>query len=317
MPDILFIKTSSLGDVIHHMPALVDARRHFPQAIIAWVVEEAYAPLLRLHPAINEVFAVASRRWRHALLSPASWREALAFRRQLRAYEYDAVIDSQGLLRTGMIAWSARGTRHGYDAASIKETFASHCYNVRHTVSRELHAIERNRRLSGLALGYAPEPEVDYGLDRAALKRDAEVPYAVLVHGSAQEKKRWPEDRWVEVGRALAERNFDTVLPWGSEQEQAVAARIAKRVPGARVARPGALDSVAKLIAGAALVIGVDTGLSHLAAALCVPLVAIFTASEPGLTGPMGQGPIAIVGAKDAPPSAKQVIEAAARIIPA
>lgn len=316
MHRILFIKTSSLGDVIHHMPALVDARQHFPDAQIAWVVEETYAPLVRLHPAVNEVFAVASRRWRWALFSPASWREAVAFRWQVRAHQYDAVIDTQGLLRTGLIARNARGPRHGYDSKSIKEPLASYCYDVRHAVSRELHAIERNRRLTGLALGYAPAREFDYGLDRAALRRDAEVPYAVLVHGSAQEQKRWPEDRWIEVGRSLAERNFDTVLPWGSLQEQAAATRIASRVPGARVARPGALDSVARLIAGATLVVGVDTGLSHLAAALRVPLVAIFTASEPGLTGPRGQGPITIVGSKSAPPSAKKVIEAIGRIIP-
>ena len=169
MADILFIKTSSLGDVIHHMPALVEARRRLPDARFAWVVEEAFAPLVRLHPAVDEVIPVASRRWRHALLSAATWREVRAFRRLVRSRAYDAVIDTQGLLRTAVIARLARGRRHGYDSASIREPLAARFYDVRHRVSRDLHAIDRNRILTGLALGYSPEGAIDFGLDRAAL----------------------------------------------------------------------------------------------------------------------------------------------------
>src|SRR5215471_15379821 len=152
--NVLFIKTSSLGDVIHHMPAIVEARRRRPDAHFAWVVEEAFAPLVRLHPAVDEVLAVASRRWRHALLRPATWREAAAFRHAVRARAYDEVIDTQGLVRSAVISLLARGRRHGYDAASVREPLASRCYDVRHRVSRGLHAIERNRILTGLALGY-------------------------------------------------------------------------------------------------------------------------------------------------------------------
>src|SRR6185369_10648210 len=148
MSDILFIKTSSLGDVIHHMPAVSDARRHLPQARIGWVVEEAFAPLVRLHRAVDSVIPVASRRWRRQPLAPQTWREFAAFRRAMREQPHETVIDAQGLLRSALITRFARGSRHGYDRASVRERAASWFYDVRHNVDRALHAITRNRMLT-------------------------------------------------------------------------------------------------------------------------------------------------------------------------
>jgi heptosyltransferase-1 len=307
MANVLFIKTSSLGDVIHHMPAIVEARRRRPDARFAWVVEEAFAPLVRLHPAVDEVLAVASRRWRHALLSPATWREARAFRQAVRARAYDEVIDTQGLLRAAVISQLARGRRHGYDAASIREPLAARFYDVRHRVSRDLHAIERNRTLTGLALGYTPEGAIDFGLDRGKLAATASAPFGILLHATAREAKQWPEERWIALGRALAARGLETQLPWGTEAERQRSERIAAGIPGARVPDRRPLDELARRIAAAQFVIGVDTGLLHLAAAFGVPLVGIFVGSEPGLTGPRGRGPIAIVGGKGAMPEADDV----------
>src|SRR6478736_6675220 len=149
MSDILFIKTSSLGDVVHHMPAVIDARRYLPQARIGWVVEEAFAPLVRLNRAVDDVIPVASRRWRRAPLAPQTWREAGAFARAMRQQQHETVIDAQGLLRSALIARFARGRRHGYDRASVRERPASWLYDVHHDVDRALHAITRNRMLTG------------------------------------------------------------------------------------------------------------------------------------------------------------------------
>src|ERR1700678_1305551 len=173
MAEIFFIKTSSLGDVVHHMPAVTDARRHRPDARLSWVVEEAYAPLARLHPEIDEVIPVATRRWRASPLTPATWREIGRFRTAIRARSFEAAIDTQGLLRTALIANSVRGRRHGYDYASIKEPLACPFYDIRHRVEWRAHAIPRNRALCGLALGYAPDEPLDYGLDRAAIAAKA------------------------------------------------------------------------------------------------------------------------------------------------
>ena len=317
MSDILFIKTSSLGDVIHHMPALTEARRRRPDARFAWLVEEAFAPLVRLHPAVDTVIPVAWRRWRKALYAPATLAEIAASLRGLRALAFDEIVDSQGLLRSAVIGRIPRGRRHGYDSSSIREPLASAFYDVRHTVSRDLHAVERNRALTGLALGYTPQGAPDFGLDRAMLAGGG-APYAVLLHATAQRGKQWPEANWIalgqSLGQALGKTGIDLVLPWGTPVERARSERIAAALPHARVPERAPLDAVARLIAGAQFVVGVDTGLLHLAAALGVPLVAIFSGSKPNLTGPVGSGPIAILGEHGEPPSAAAVSDAVAAL---
>jgi lipopolysaccharide heptosyltransferase I len=307
MSDILFVKTSSLGDVIHHMPAITDARRHLPQARFAWVVEEKFAPLVRLHPAVAQTIPAATRRWRSELSQASTWSEIRTFVRDLRRTAFAEIIDSQGLLRSALMTRSARGRRHGYDRRSIREPLASLFYDVRHRVDRKLHAVERNRRLTGLALGYSAAAAPDYGLDRQRLAITAASPYGVLLHATARPEKHWPEESWVALGTALARRQVELVLPWGSETERSRSERLAAMLLGSRVPPLQPLDAMARLIAGASFVIGVDTGLLHLAAALGVPLVAIFVGTDPGLTGPRGSGPIGIAGRKGSVPSTEEV----------
>ena len=307
MTDILFIKTSSLGDVIHHMPALSEARKARPDASFTWLVEEAFAPLVRLHPAVGEVVPVAWRRWRKSLVAPATLGEIANRLRAIRARRYETIVDSQGLLRTAVTARLAHGRRHGYDAGSIREPLAAMFYDVRHSVSRALHAVERNRMLSGLALGYTPQGAPDFGLDRARFPASDER-YAVLLHATAEPRKLWPEEHWIALGKALGDLTL--ILPWGTQAERARSERLAAALPRARVPERAPLDAIARLIAGAQFVVGVDTGLMHLAAALGVPLVAIFAGSKPDLTGPVGSGPIIVLGADEAPPTVAAVAAA-------
>jgi len=314
MSDVLFIKTSSLGDVIHHMPALTEAHAKRPDVRFAWVVEEAFAPLVQLHPLVAEVIPVAARNWRRAPWQGSTWQEIGRFVRRLRSRRYHAVIDTQGLfLKSALLARAARGRRHGYDPNSIKEPFACMFYNVRHAVEWKQHAIARNRALTGAALGYTPDGPPDFGLDRTALAEPAAAPYGVLLHATARADKEWPEANWRMLAAVLG-ADVDLVVPFGTEAERERASRIAAATPRARVPDRAPLDAVARLIAGAAFVVGVDTGLVHLAAALGVPLIAIFLASEPGLTGPRCSGAIHVLGAKGSAPSVGEVAEAVGRL---
>ena len=260
MTDILFIKTSSLGDVIHHMPAVTEARRARPDARLAWLVEEAFAPLVRLHPAVGEVIPVAWRRWRKSLYAPATLAEIVRSLRDIRARRYDEIVDSQGLLRSALIARMAHGRRHGYDAASIREPLAAAFYDKRYRVSRNLHAVTRNRMLCGLALGYTPQGAPDFGLERARFA-GAGGRYAVLLHATARPSKEWPEENWIALGTSLAGAGSTLCCPGAAEAERARAERIAAQLPRARVPERAPLDPVAGLIAGAQVVVGVDTGL--------------------------------------------------------
>jgi heptosyltransferase-1 len=269
---------------------------------------------VRLHPAVDEVIPVAARRWRRTLLRPSTWREMAAFRHSLKSKTFDEIVDSQGLLKSALIARYAQGRRRGYDRNSIKEPAAAWLYDIKHPVAWKQHAIARNRALTAEALSYASEGPPDFGLDRGSLAPSAAKPYGVLLHATAQASKEWPEENWRMLAAALGSADIDLVVPHGNETERERAARIAQASPHARVPERQPLDQVARLIAGASFVVGVDTGLLHLAAALGVPLVAIFLGSEPGLTGPMGQGPMMVLGAKGAPPSVAEVAETAKRL---
>jgi len=306
MDNILFVKTSSLGDVVHHMPAVSDARRHFPGAKLSWVVEEPFAPLAQLHPAVDEVIPVATRRWRSRLLKPSTWSDIADAMRRLRDSHFDRVIDTQGLIRSAVIANRAGGERHGYDAASIKEPLAARFYDVRHSVSRQLHAVTRNRMLTAASLGYslAATDALDYGLQRKA----SGVREAVLLHGTSRASKEWNEAQWTDLGRWLRREGFEVTLPWGNDGERRRAERLATVINEARVLERMPLDSLAAQLQNAALVVGVDTGLLHLAAAYRVPTVGIFVGSDPALTGPVGSGPIAVVGGLNAKPGVTEVI---------
>jgi len=310
MTTILVVKTSSLGDVVHQMPAMTDARRNHPDAWIAWVVEEAFAPLVRLHPGVDEVIEVATRRWRSQLTRRAAWQEARESLRHLRARSYDLIVDTQGTIRSAVIARLARGLRHGYNAQSIREPLASRFYDVRHCISRDQHPIARTRQLTAAALGYQAEGEIDYGWNRDQLRAGTGKPYGILLHATADARKEWPEQNWIALGQALAAQGHAVALPWGTQVERERSERIATAVPDAFVPDRKPLDVTARLIASASFVIGVDTGLLHMAAALGVPRVGMLGAIKPMPAAPLGKGPMETAGSKGAPPSVAEVLAA-------
>jgi heptosyltransferase-1 len=312
---VLIVKTSSLGDIVHMFPAVVDARREIPQLRLSWVVEEAFAPLVAMHPAVDDVITVSWRRWRSRLWSRASWREAREIWRQLGTSRYDDIVDTQGLIRSAVISSLANGKRQGYDYSSIRERPASLAYDARHHVPRGLHAIERNRRLTAAALGYAhDDTNIDYGLS-SLRRKPKRPPYALLVRNTSAKRKRWPEESWIELGTFLVGRGLRVLLPSGNLDDFTMAAQTAALIPGAEALHPMPLEGIAHLIGGAHLVVGVDTGLLHLAAGLGAPLVGLFPATDPELTGPRGAGAIEVLGDGNGGPALADVIAASERIL--
>jgi heptosyltransferase-1 len=311
---ILLVKTSSLGDVIHNLPVASDLCARFPEARIDWVVEEAFADIPRLHPGVRQVLPVALRRWKKRLLSPATWREISAARRLLAATEYDVVLDTQGLVKSALIARQARGSRLGYNADSAREPWAAHAYDVVFPVPKTLHAVERNRQLAAAALGYEPRPEVDYGLAPAHSENSHSV---VFLTATSRDDKLWPEADWANLGRALAARGLSLLLPGGNSDERERAARIARHIPNAQVVPPMRLADLATLLMHARFAVGVDTGLAHLAAAVRTPVLALYTATDPGLTGVLGGGWFRNLGGKGNPPTMREALTALMPLLPA
>ncbi len=315
MKKILLVKTSSLGDVIHNLPVVSDILAAQPATEIHWAVEESFAAVPHLHPGVNRVLPVAIRRWRAGWWRGGTYAEIRRFASELKLEAYDAVIDTQGLLKSAVVARSARGVRHGLDFASAREPLAMF-YDKTYNVPRALHAVERNRALAAKALGYTVRNGVEYGIS-ARDRRFEWLPagrYAVLAHVTSAAAKLWAEDCWIALGAHLDYRGMRSVLPWGSARERLRSGRLAAAIPNAIVPPPLPLDETASLLAGASAVVGVDSGLAHLATALQVPTIGVYCATDPAATGLYGSPRAINLGGIGAMPPVKEVVGALERL---
>lgn len=287
---VLVVKTSSMGDVIHTFPAVEDALNNRPDVTFDWCVEEAFAGIVALHPAIKTIHKVAIRRWRKQLFSGGAWREMAGLRKALRASRYDLVLDAQGLLKSALVSIQAGAPIAGFDHASAREPSATLFYQRKYAVPRDLHAIERTRRLFGQALDYQPDlSKLDSGIvPPVGGLSGVGGQTAFLLHGTSREDKKWPVEDWIETARLLVARKVTPVVTWSNEAERNVAEAIASAVLQTVLVPKSPLEDIAAILGRSTLVIGADTGLTHLASAFGLPTVAIFLATEPGLTGPRG-----------------------------
>jgi len=292
------VKLSSFGDVVHTFPAITDLKAARPDIAVDWLVEEAFAPFVRLHPGVDEVDTLAFRRLRKPAsrwprLAGETWR----LRQGLRSRRYDLVVDLQGLVKSALPARLA-GPVTGYDAASAREPAATRLYTRRHPVRRDMHAVERTRALLAAAVGYPlPAEEGRFGIVADGPPDPAlGLPsrYAMVMHAASWPTKLWPEDHWRALLPALA-GGRGIVLPWGNDAERARADRLAGGLPGAVVLpRVMAGAELARVVGGAEFAVGLDSGLMHLAAALGVPGVWLYGPTDPGLTGPYGAGQVVV-----------------------
>jgi heptosyltransferase-1 len=288
MTRLLVVRPSSLGDIVHALTLVADVAERRPGTVIDWVAEESFVPLVMLHPGVHRVIPVALRRWRRTLLARRTWQEFAAFRRDLRRDRYDVVLDLQEQMKGALIARMARGRRHGPDRASIREPVATLAHDVHHAVDPNQHFIDRCRQLAGAALNYPVEGPPRFGLAPPAPAGDDVAPrdpYVVMLHATSRDDKLWPEQHWRALIAHFARSGFAIVLPWGSEAERKRSDRLAGGEPAARVPPRQSLPALASLLARAELVVGVDTGLVHLAAALGTATVSLFVATDPRQAG--------------------------------
>ena len=339
-PKILLVKLSSLGDVLHNLPIVWDLRKSLPNAQIDWIVEEAYVNLIEplktsaSFRGIDRIIPVAFRRWRKNLFSPRTWREFFAMRKSLQAITYDVVLDTQGLLKSGLVCALTKKSNNAVVAGlgnatehSGYEPLARMFYTQSVHVPLKCHAIDRSRWVMCSAFNWPllnrnEEPPLFYPNDFVAqlppllleglrkTVQGAPTPYVLCFHATARAAKRWPNENWVELGKVLSNQGYQVILPWGSKSEMKVSALIASQIPGAIVPRAFSIEEAYSLAAHAALTIGVDTGLTHLSAVLGKPTVEIYCDSPRWKTEGYWNERIANVGDYQNSPSLSEVLGA-------
>ncbi len=324
--NILLVRVSSLGDVLHNLPMVADILRQHPDANIDWVVEEGYVSLVRLNPRVRNIIPFALRRWRKSLTSSATRAEIGVFFKSLRVQEYDYVFDTQGLLKTGIIMGAARVVKGGQKVGlangsegSGYEGISRIFHNRSIALDPRTHAVARGRLVAGAALGYAVDVAPDFGLPAPdPATRPAWLPaqaYAVFFHGTARNAKKWAPENWVATGRALAP--MPVLLAWGSPAEKSEAEALAAQLPNAIVLPKLSMNDAVQLARYAALAIGVDTGLTHIAAAFVRPTIELYCDSPRWKTEGNWSERIINLGDRGAPPSVAEVTAAIARLMAA
>jgi len=322
--NILLVRVSSLGDVLHNLPMVADILRRHPDANVDWVVEEGYVSLVRLNPRVRKIIPFALRRWRKSLGQKATLVEIKGFFKTLREERYDYVFDTQGLLKTGIIMAAARlnpgggkiGLANGSEGSGYEGI--SRIFHTRSiALDPRTHAVARGRMVAAAALGYSADTAPDFGLPGPDLaNRPDWMPredYAVFFHGTARDAKKWAPENWIVTGRALAP--MPVLLAWGSAAEKQEAEALAASLPNARVLPRLSMDQAVALARNAALAIGVDTGLTHIAAAFLRPTVELYCDSPKWKTEGNWSPCIVNLGDKGAPPTADEAVAAARRLL--
>ena len=289
---VLIVKVSSLGDIIHTLPAVTDAHRAHKDLVFDWVVEENFVEVPAWHPAVDKVIPVAMRRWRRSLVKTYMKKEFRQFKHALQGEHYDLVIDAQGLIKSGVISRLSRGLTIGLSNRTIREPLATLFYNKVYSVPWTEHAVDRVRQLFSRALKHRYDPEkVDYGLDTGRFDKEnngSSEKSVVFLHGTTWATKHWPEYYWRHLAHIAGEAGYQVLLPWGDDREKQRAQFIARDNNNAQVLDKLTLSGMARQIHRCSGVIAVDTGLGHLAAALAKPTVSLYGSTDPGLTGTFG-----------------------------
>jgi len=306
---ILIIRSSSLGDLVHMLPAITDIASHVPGAEIDWVVEESFAEIPAWHPAVNDVLTIAHRRWRKAWWSEGVRQERRQLRDRLRDREYDIVLDMQALLKSVWVVRQTTGTRHGLDFKSAREPLAALFYDVRHRVPFWQPAVVRQRDLAQQTFGYKTDSAPDFGLQKFVVPADARN-YVAIMPSASRDDKLWPDEHWRTIFAQIRNRGLGLKLLAGNAQETARAVKLIEGIDGAEVLPRMGLTDIAHMLAGAKIMVGLDSGLTHLSAALGRPTIGIYRASTPVRTPLTGSSLNFSLGDRGASPSVGAVSSA-------
>lgn len=281
---VLLIKLSSMGDIIHTLPAITDATKNVPDLKFTWVVEPGFQEIANWHPAVEDVIAMPLRNGNIQQI-----RQAI---KQIRSKKYDLVIDAQGLIKSAVISRFVRTkVRAGLDWSSSREHPASLFYNKKHKVSWDSHAVIRARQLFAQIFQYSINTIwVDYGIkwEQLTQPNSSNKPYIVFLHGTTWESKHWPDEYWRQLADLVAAQGLNIQVTWATPEQKARAQMLAAHNANVEMLPHLTLNQAVNVLHHAHGVVAVDTGFAHLSAALDKPLVGIYGPTDVGQSGTVG-----------------------------
>lgn len=308
---VLIVKVSSLGDIIHTLPAVTDAQRAHKNLVFDWVVEENFVEVPSWHPAVENVIPIAIRRWRRNIVKTYLNHEFRSFKRSLQGVHYDLVIDAQGLIKSGMVSRLSKGLTIGLSNRTIREPMATLFYNKVYSVPWTEHAVDRIRHLFARALSYEYDKDhIDYGIDVSRITgkiESSDQKSVVFLHGTTWDTKHWPEYYWRHLAHIATKAGYRVYLPWGNSIERQRANFIGLDNDNVVVLDKQSLSGLANHIQQSQGVIAVDTGLGHMAAALAKPAVSLYGPTDPGLSGTFGRNQLHLNSNLNCAPCVKKI----------
>lgn len=281
---VLLLKMSSMGDLIHNLPAITDLAKHRPDVELHWLCESSFADIARLHPFVHTIHELRWRTWRKQLWKKEYRQKLHALSSTLKNEHFDLVVDSQALLKSAFFAKMAHAPIYGFHRHCAREPLAACFYQHCVQVDKEQHIVWRIRQLFAEAFDYALDGAADFGVQVPFSGCVAGLPeqYYVACHATSRDAKLWPEEKWIELFTRMNQHDHCPVLfPWGNEKEKERAQRMADALPNAQICPKLTLLEAAYLMSKARAVVGVDTGLLHLAHAVDVPTIGLYTDSNP------------------------------------
>jgi heptosyltransferase-1 len=296
---LLVIKTSSMGDILHTLPAITEAKRAIPSLRIDWLVEESFAAIPAWHPAVEQVLTVNLRHWRRNLALILHTTRGISYSlRRLRATEYDLVLDVQGLLKSALLGRLVRAKRRcGYTSNQAREGLASLLYTEHVSPAAGLHAVDKLRHAFAQALGYAipstafQETVLDYGIAAEQFVPypvTLQQPYVVLVATASWTSKLWPLAAWQELAARLNQAGYTVYFPCIDHKQKQLLRDILASLSHAEAVVGLTLPQLASLLRDATAVVSLDTGLAHMANMLGVPTLALYGPTDPNKVGVRG-----------------------------
>ena len=291
-----------MGDLMHALPALTEAKEHFKEIEFDWVVDKAFSEVPKWHPAVNKIITTDHRNWKKQLLSPNSRKAFRAVIHEINTTDYDLVIDMQNNLKSALVSFMCKHQVIGMDSKSVREYLAHFSYNKKISISKALHAITRQKILLSNALGYSTSSLIDYGVSDMEFKKPSfNLPdrYVVLVQNASWKTKQWSIANWQLLVKHFDDSGIEMILPSGNEEEHQRAKQIASFSDKAYALRPLPLNETAHIMKKAEFSVCSDTGLAHLSAVVETPSVTLYGPTDTKLIGTEGKNQLHLVGSNN------------------